>query len=473
MDGKISIYNLAEMLSEKTGGNVADNEKFIRELVAVVNEGIFRDQTVAVKGVGTFKVVQVKERESIHVNTGERFVIPSHHKLSFIPEKELKDLINKPFAAFEAIEALEDSSGIMNLTIAEKESVEKVEDVNEVEETPLPVKEEQLPVISNEEVKKQEIIEEKNEVFTETVLLQEPPIPLSDKEIIDQIREEKAAQAPPPLPSPPPLPPPPSSPPSPPSPPQPDKTEKKRKRRSRSRSRSRKSTTKLLLAVLFFLLFILIAGGAWYFFFYNKSLDELFVVQRPISQIAGERTLTVPVDSMAPEKLVEESNTTLDSIANVQPEVNEMDTTKTVVSEPVTAPVSEPVVTATTPETVTPSTTSRPASTTRTQPNTTSRPANTTPSQTNTTSSSNTVLARITMQPGQRLTLLAEEYYGHKVFWVYIYEHNKAKIGSNPDIIPVGMEIIVPAKSVYDIDANSAASIERATALQRRIMSSY
>jgi len=77
------------------------------------------------------------------------------------------------------------------------------------------------------------------------------------------------------------------------------------------------------------------------------------------------------------------------------------------------------------------------------------------------------------MQSGQRLTLISEKYYGLKVFWVYIYEFNKEKIGSNPDRIPVGMEILVPTKEFYDIDPTSTTSVERATALQRRIMAGY
>jgi hypothetical protein len=79
-------------------------------------------------------------------------------------------------------------------------------------------------------------------------------------------------------------------------------------------------------------------------------------------------------------------------------------------------------------------------------------------------------LASIKVKPGQRLTLIAEQYYGLKVFWVYIYEYNKTKIGSNPNNIKAGMEILVPAKSLYGIDANSATSIDKATKLQTQIM---
>ena len=419
MDNKFSINHIAEMLSEKTGGKAADNEMFINTLIAVINEGIIRDQIVQIKGLGTFKVVYVKERESIHVNTGERIVIPPHHKLSFIPEKALKDLINKPFASFDAIEASEEDSGLMNYTISEK-------------------------VIEGENAKKVE----------KEIVYQEPPRPLSDREVIERMQEENLVSTPPPLSSesiPPPLPP------LPPLPPPPRSSQPQHERKVKVRKRkSKKSSTKLLLAILFFLLFILIGGGVWYFFFYSKSMDELYAVKLN-SRITGESTLSLPADPVSSNQKLEEVNTALDTIVNVQPEINGVDTTKIEVSAQDATPVAEPTV----PTTAAPPTT------------TPSRQVTTTSPQTAAVSTTNNVLARVTMQSGQRLTLIAERYYGLKVFWVYIYEYNKEKIGSNPDRIPIGMEILVPAKEMYDIDATSTASVEKATALQRRIMAGY
>ncbi len=69
------------------------------------------------KGLGTFKLIDVLDRESVNVNTGERIVIPGHSKLSFTPETALRDLINKPFADFQAVALNEGTS------IEEMESV--------------------------------------------------------------------------------------------------------------------------------------------------------------------------------------------------------------------------------------------------------------------------------------------------------------------------------------------------------------
>ncbi len=102
MDEKLSIYDIAEILTAKTGREKADIETFIETLIAVINDVITHNGVVRIKGIGSFKVIPVKERESIHVNTGERIVIPAHHKLSFLPDKILKEKINRPFAFFEA-----------------------------------------------------------------------------------------------------------------------------------------------------------------------------------------------------------------------------------------------------------------------------------------------------------------------------------------------------------------------------------
>jgi cytoskeletal protein RodZ len=223
---------------------------------------------------------------------------------------------------------------------------------------------------------------------------------------------------------------------------------KKRKHKSKSLS------TRLLLGILFFLLFVLIGGGVWYFLFYQSAMNEYYE-ERLDSRVSGENTAIASSDILPLDTLQESISITPDSIVSQQPESLNADTTKT--------EVPETPVTTTTPETAPPPTTSRPVTT----------PASPQTTTTTTTSATNNVLARVTMEPGQRLTLIAEKYYGLKVFWVYIYEYNKEKIGPNPDRIPTGMEILVPAREIYDINANSAASVERATALQRRIMSGY
>ena len=76
MNNRLAIQDLAGLLAEYTGKDKNSSERFLREFIAVVSEGVYTDKLVKVKGLGTFKIIPVEKRESIHVNTGERFVIP-------------------------------------------------------------------------------------------------------------------------------------------------------------------------------------------------------------------------------------------------------------------------------------------------------------------------------------------------------------------------------------------------------------
>ena len=93
MNNRLAIQDLAGLLAEYTGKDKNSSERFLREFIAVVSEGVYTDKLVKVKGLGTFKIIPVEKRESIHVNTGERFVIPEHYKFSFLPDKELRELV--------------------------------------------------------------------------------------------------------------------------------------------------------------------------------------------------------------------------------------------------------------------------------------------------------------------------------------------------------------------------------------------
>ncbi|MGL5562333.1 MAG: LysM peptidoglycan-binding domain-containing protein, partial [Tannerellaceae bacterium] len=79
---------------------------------------------------------------------------------------------------------------------------------------------------------------------------------------------------------------------------------------------------------------------------------------------------------------------------------------------------------------------------------------------------------QIKLKKGMRLALLAEQYYGNKVFWVYIYEANKGII-KNPNILPVGALINIPAKSAYSINAKDSASLEKAKKLQSKLLGEF
>lgn len=77
-------------------------------------------------------------------------------------------------------------------------------------------------------------------------------------------------------------------------------------------------------------------------------------------------------------------------------------------------------------------------------------------------------IERVRLRPGDRLSRLALKKYGNKAFWVYIYEENRAQL-KDPDNIPVGAVITLPAASKYQINAGDTNSINRALVLQRSL----
>ena len=100
---KVSIQDIAKAIVNKHGLSQSEAENFVTVLFDVLNEGLHKEKIVKVKGLGTFKVIDVRERESVNVNTGERVLIDSHGKITFTPDPVMRDLVNKPFAQFETV----------------------------------------------------------------------------------------------------------------------------------------------------------------------------------------------------------------------------------------------------------------------------------------------------------------------------------------------------------------------------------
>lgn len=103
MNEKINIQNLTDLLVEKHGMEPEHAGDFVKAFFTLIEEGLEQDKYVKVKGLGTFKLIEVDSRESIDVNTGERIEIQGHNKISFTPDTALKEIINRPFAHFETV----------------------------------------------------------------------------------------------------------------------------------------------------------------------------------------------------------------------------------------------------------------------------------------------------------------------------------------------------------------------------------
>lgn len=101
--GKISIQDLSSVLVDKRGLSKKEASNFISEMFDIVQQELEKEKLVKIKGLGTFKIIDVDDRESVNVNTGERVLIEGHGKITFTPDSLMKEVVNKPFSQFETV----------------------------------------------------------------------------------------------------------------------------------------------------------------------------------------------------------------------------------------------------------------------------------------------------------------------------------------------------------------------------------
>lgn len=491
MNNKLTIQELATLLSVKSGKDVYETERFIREFITVVSEGLFSDKMVKVKGLGTFKIVLVEDRESIHVNTGERILIPAHYKCSFLPDNELKELVNRPFSIFETTE-IGDAASFQDMEMADdsdeddvdsdlesdanedgedlslpkssvtesringlldKEMTEELADPEDLPEIHSP--EEALTVdkqpngqidtvdspvsddspeevsepyneetIEMENPKEEDTIEVEDSINMDETLSEEidesPEADLAS-EVVDIIPDSQANELTPEIES--------SS--------QVDSLDKEKEQtenreeiiRAKLASLSAKDPVAFVApeakpkkrrkhghtaTKTFFYIIVggLLVTASVALFFYFQSLEVRNAVPIMIESVSA-----IPTETPAPTDSVFDES---DSIPS-----NEKDSVPEVVSEPQGTMQTEQVKTK--------------------------------------------YMDTVVIQTGDRLTLISLKYYGHKIFWVYLYLANKESI-PNPNSVAIGTQIHIPVPETYNIDANDEQSIRKAAALQTEIL---
>ena len=147
MEKKYTLQDLAALLAERESLPLEQAEDFVRSFFELTEEGLLKDSFVKVTGFGTFKLVEVSERESVNINTGERFQISGHNKISFTPDGTLRELVNRPFAHFTTV-TLNDKTPEAALEEAERPLAEEsTESSATSSHTPLPAPE--TPIASS------------------------------------------------------------------------------------------------------------------------------------------------------------------------------------------------------------------------------------------------------------------------------------------------------------------------------------
>ena len=387
MNEKISFPDLVGLLSSKMNITKKEAETILKEFFTVSTEVITSGEELRINGLGLFKPIWVEARGSINIQTGEPVEIPGHYKLSFIPDKVLREAVNAPFSSF-SVEVLNDHVPIEDMTAVPSQDIDENNDICNTENVELQDSKE-----IREKEEEDEPIEPAHEYIQEdksadeessesTVSSQE--IEKFQEEIIQPELETKV-----------------------------EEKEEDCYEDYLRKSASRKSFWWGVLSA-FGIIIICLAGGI--FFMGN---DSPYVVK------IGEYTLSLgkqSIDSRPmnnnPESVVLPENK--DTLSEMEKDSVLKDSV--ISASPLAAPEVKPVIE--------------------------------------------------TIRSGVFLTTLARKYFGHKAFWVYIYEENKDVI-KNPNQVPIGTRLTIPSASKYDIDANNRTSVEKAKALAAKIQSRY
>ena len=138
---KNDLHDIAKIIAGKYGLSINEAKEFTNTFMDLVNEGLQEDGLVKIKGFGTFKIIEVKDRESINVTTGERFLIPGRNKVTFTPDSVMKEMVNKPFSQFDTV-VLNEGVDFSDL---EQQVGDSVDNEEVPEETDMAVAEEDTP----------------------------------------------------------------------------------------------------------------------------------------------------------------------------------------------------------------------------------------------------------------------------------------------------------------------------------------
>lgn len=206
---KLNQYDLCSVLVSKNGLDDKEAHRFVKAIFDVIQECLDEDKNVKVKGLGTFKIIEVDDRESINVNTGERVLIEGHSKLTFTPDGVMKEIVNKPFSQFETVilndgvdfpepaveESVTDPDEVVEIPSSEASVVEFTDEVTTVK----PIEDNtMIPIEDNVDVAKtvhpiEEVHQEKSHVGEEVEKLISDETETNETPAADDVEVETSA----------------------------------------------------------------------------------------------------------------------------------------------------------------------------------------------------------------------------------------------------------------------------------------
>ncbi|GHT60261.1 hypothetical protein AGMMS50239_08900 [Bacteroidia bacterium] len=410
MNEKIGMQDLVVLLAEKANITKKDAETLIKECFEIMEEGLSEDKILKIRNLGTFKLVLVEDRESVDVSTGERVLIPAHYKVTFTPDIELAERINAPYASLETVEITEneidDETDDENDDEFEGKFIEPDYLLTETEKQEEPEsKEVESKHEEPVEIEHEEPVEIEHE---EPVGIEhEEPVEIEHEEPeIEEVKEEQEKIET--------------------IYKEPEREEKEEEEKEEEEEeeepvypeqydedyqsvKARNSTF-------------------WFFFIIASAFILFFSGYYFCPMVTGGWR-------MAPDSIVVFSYSVNKSLVS---------DTLTVKTQEISSPETEPAI----------------ASKAQTAENQSSQTAENQSPQT-------FVNKKYKILKGERLNTIALREYGHKAFWVYIYDENRNEI-CKPDLIEPGMIINIPPAEKYGIDKNNRESVEKALKLEQQ-----
>ena len=441
MNSKVTFPELVDAVAAATECPKRVSELFLKELFTVISEALRNGESVRVRGLGLFKLTNVEARKSVNVNTGEEMEIPSHRKVSFVPEKALADAINAPFVGFETVVLDDDLSEediqlmasvddfdteeqatpptfspeqpsqpvavpiVQPQTVEQPVAVPIVQPQTVEQPVAVPIVQPQtveqpvaVPLVQPQTVEQPvaepivqpEPITEKQELTTDTEDMKEPLKTNEDTDVQYNIitPETKPTEV------------------EDYNIPEDDDEEYVTERKPVSSEKSNDGFMRGFIwgAVSMFVFYLIVGGG--YFMYQHIQNQEIIDTARGTDSIEVEAT-PEEVNEAPAEPAAEETQT-----ADAQKSEAEAEKPATEPEKPAAEPkAAEPVY--------------------------------------------DTVTER------QFLTKIAAKHYGNADFWVYIYEENRSII-KNPNTIAPGTKVVIPPASKYGIDNNNPESLRAA-----------
>ncbi len=93
MKNNITRYDISKDLHLKKGFSVSVSKKIIDDLIEILILNL-KENSLILKGVGSFKIIQKNERIGRNPKTGKKYIIKARKSVSFIPSKSLSQNIN-------------------------------------------------------------------------------------------------------------------------------------------------------------------------------------------------------------------------------------------------------------------------------------------------------------------------------------------------------------------------------------------